>query len=109
MDKNETKERVKKCAVEGCGKPAVDKVPITLVENNKVKNGYMNLCEVHFNPRIKEVLSLRSEKGEVDIITSKDGKIDLNLSNYVEDTTSYAFLSHIEAKAIIEFLKKALF
>jgi len=99
-------EKIKKCAVEGCGKPAIGKVPITLVENNKVRNGYMNLCEVHFNPRIKEVLSLRSKKGEVDIMTSNDGKIDLNVSNYAEDTTSYAFLSHIEAKAVIEFLKK---
>jgi len=101
------KEQVKRCAVEGCDKPAVGKIPITLVENNEVRSGgYMNLCENHFNPRIKEVLSLRSEKGEVDIIISKDGKIDLNVNNYVEDTTVDAFLSHIEAKAIIEFLKK---
>jgi len=26
-------EKIKKCAVEGCGKPAIGKVPITLVEN----------------------------------------------------------------------------
>jgi len=100
-------EKIKKCVIEGCGKPAVGKVPITLVENNEVRSGgYMNLCENHFNPRIKEVLSLRSRKGEVDIITSKDGKIDLAVTNYVEDESASAVLSGIEAKAVIEFLKK---
>jgi len=99
-------EKIKKCTVEGCDKIAVAKVPITLVKNNEVRSGYMNLCEVHFNPRIKEVLALRSRKGEVDIITSKDGKIDLVVNNYVEDESASAILSGIEAKAIIEFLKK---
>jgi len=100
-------EKIKKCSVEGCGKPAVGKVPITLVENNEVRSGgYMNLCEDHFNPRIKEVLALRSKKGEVDIITTKDGKIDLVLTNYVEGKDTHLIISNEEAKAVMEFLKK---
>jgi len=96
----------KKCAVEGCGKPAVGRVPTTIVENNKIMSGYMYYCEDHFNPVIKEVLTLRSKKGEVDFTTSKDGKIGLTVRNSRQLLLFLLTLSNKEAKAVIEFLKK---
>jgi len=100
---------IKKCAVESCDKPAVGKIPTTIVENDKVMSGYMYYCEEHLNPVIKEVLSLRSRKGMVNIITSKEGKIGLTVRNYTENAKADVTLSDEEVKAIIKFLKKALF
>lgn len=97
-------EQVKKCAVKGCNNPAVGKVHTIIVENDEVKNGYMNYCEEHFMPGIKDVLSLRTKKAMVNIIVPENGKIDLTVRNYVEKEKAGVSLSNYEVKEIIRFL-----
>jgi len=101
-------DKIKKCAVEGCGKPAVGSVPTTIVENNEVKSGYMYYCEEHFMLGIKDVLSLRGEKGMVNIIVPENGKISITIRNYLQNEKAGVSLNDEEVKAVIEFLKKAL-
>jgi len=98
------KEQVKKCVVEGCNKPAVGKIHTTTVENDEVKNGYMNYCEEHYIEGIKDFLSLIGERARVDIIVPKNGRTHLFIENYTDKEKAGVSLSKVEVKEIIRFL-----
>jgi len=99
-------KQTKKCEVEGCNKPATNKMLIKTVRNNKLKVEQKYLCKKHYRSvqSVKDNLCLEGKTARIDFISLKNGKMGFYAVGYKEMQAVSIGLTKNDIKWILNFI-----
>jgi len=100
-------QKQRKCIMKGCNNYATHKMHMTIInKNNRIKEGYIYLCEKHFLEGTKEVLSLRGKDTRVDLKFLENGGAYLFVENNILKKSAFVALTKNDIKWILYFILK---